>query len=125
MNSPPRTDSPCTCIAGFLTAGDTHAADCLSLQPKQPAPGDEADTLTLLARHIRAGVRTSPGDWGAYETRGMDLIADARAERARIVQNSRHGEIRKQAFLELAEELAEMEPAQRDAHIRRIIDNQQ
>lgn len=35
------------------------------------------------------------------------------------------GEIRQQAFLELAEDLAAMEPAARDAAIRRIIDSHQ
>lgn len=35
------------------------------------------------------------------------------------------GEIRQQAFLELAEDLAALEPAARDAAIRRIIDNHQ
>lgn len=36
--------------------------------------------------------------------------------------NRRDGEIRQQAILDLAHELAEMEPAARDAAIRRIID---
>lgn len=37
----------------------------------------------------------------------------------------RAGEARQAAFLELAHELAEMTPEQRDAAIRRIIDNAQ
>lgn len=37
--------------------------------------------------------------------------------------NRRDGEIRQQAILDFAHELAEMEPAARDAAIRRIIDN--
>lgn len=122
MTSPLRTDNPCTCGG---TRVSLHYADCLSLQPKQPAPGDEPDPLTHLVRVVRALCSAAPECVAErFETRAMDLIADARSERARIVQNSRHGEIRKQAFLELAEELAEMEPAQRDAHIRRILNNQ-
>lgn len=37
--------------------------------------------------------------------------------------NRRDGEIRQQAILDFAHELAEMDPAARDAAIRRIIDN--
>lgn len=52
-------------------------------------------------------------------------VQQARRDAADVVAKCRHGEIRQQAFLELAHELAEMEPAARDAAIRRIIDNAQ
>lgn len=44
---------------------------------------------------------------------------------ALVAGQQRASEARQQAFLELAHELAEMEPAARDAAIRRIIDSAQ
>lgn len=50
-------------------------------------------------------------------------VETLRAERGRIVDWKRAGLARQQAFLEMAHDLAEMEPAARDAAIRRIIDS--
>lgn len=49
-------------------------------------------------------------------------ISEIHKEKAAVVQRTRHGEIRQQAILDFAHELAEMEPAGRDAAIRRVID---
>lgn len=50
-------------------------------------------------------------------------VATLQAEKVRIVNWKRVGETGQQAVLDFAHELAEMEPAARDAAIRRIIDN--
>lgn len=54
------------------------------------------------------------------------MLDEARAQVATLTAGQqRNGEARQAAFLELAHELAEMTPEQRDAAIRRIIDNAQ
>lgn len=85
-----------------------------------PATGP---TYTELAREVEA-----------LKEANADALRLMRAEEARRVKaeaqvatlisgQQRNGEARQQAVLELAHELAEMEPPARDAAIRRIIDN--
>lgn len=98
----------------------------------------KADNAALL-EHVRASAEVlcegaGAGDCGScMSCMARELVANAHPGTALLDEmerlkntvkalNRRDGEIRQQAFLDLASELAEMEPAARDAANKRIID---
>lgn len=77
-----RTTGKCNCYPP-PAGGFKHDANCPSLYPLQPQPGDEPDTLTRLARLVRTR-RGMSGD--AFEHATLDLIARARAGQTALKQ---------------------------------------
>lgn len=66
----------------YTEAGVLHTGSCPALYPLQPQPGDEPDTLTKLARTVRAvGMLSSDGRIEELVEHALALISEATEER--------------------------------------------
>lgn len=145
-----RTHGQCTCYP--LAGEGKHLPDCPALYPLQPQPGDEPSALTHLTKLTRDDTCLGWGLSAMQQEQALALISEAAEERKALeaahraaearfdacdkervaalgqVEELKAGqrsasEARRQAFLELAEDLMEQSVEERERTIRRIIDN--